>query len=394
MKQKRRILPDFNAKSWLRGIISKFLNIWKEVLQTLVIVIESSASFLCDVFLGAFLSIRALGRFIRVFLFSSITTAVNGVLLLCKKAKQTIRRSARDLWSKFDSWLKEKITPAQEAQKTRHLRRQLRQLLGIFYIGVPLFDNLLADLSFDFVIYICQFISFFTTWAGAAYYISNFARVIPGVLDASILFALVIQLTIIKLSRKGSAKKSGRQWLLLVFFTVVSICLSYVGTVNAVRKPYEGYTNIYEHDVYSNVDTLKKEIINGGGDISRIASRKRLATQASTVYLEIINQANNLGDDTANNIMAAIGDFKFSEEDVLHTLDEPDGYETLKEAYNNLIQAARANHLTRTAQDYLGQDYYTWRNSLEQRVTAYNTIATMSILHAFIRIYNMKAHDN
>lgn len=99
-----------------------------------------------------------------------------------------------------------------------------------------------------FVIIVClQFISFFTTWAGAKYYLGNVFPLAP------LFFTTGIQLGFFTFSNEAAQNENrkGGQIFLLCLFALISMCFSYTGLAMTALPPdieYEQTFNEYKSE--------------------------------------------------------------------------------------------------------------------------------------------------
>lgn len=271
----------------------------RNVLDIIVFLPEAAVLTIKHILNGIMHGFLLFGRFVHDYVPRVVFSLLEAIYAFSSRIKHLCSGIASGFVSSVrnKAELKERVT----ADETKQ-RKRLKQLLNTFHISVPLFENTASEIGYNFAIYICQGVSFFTTLGGASYYLSGIAEIIPGIVDAGFLTALLIQGMIIKLSKKRGTRKSTSQWLLLSLLTTVSICFSFIGTANITAPPYAKYSKQFDEKVYSSVSNILSMAKDDGyaGKLTAIGSPARLANLMYGKYSDVglmLSENQPVGDD-------------------------------------------------------------------------------------------------
>lgn len=176
--------------------------------------------------------------------------------------------------SKIDNFINER-----ESKKKQKIFQ--KAILEAAYANTPFLKYHLGQNLISIIMILLQFISIFTTYAGANYYLRGVNPLAP------VLFAIAIQAGLLYLANSyaNTTRKKGYHFLLLLLFTFISIVFSYTGLAivsippeNEYEKVYQEYStalNIVKNDLSTKALTdeeVQKEMNNFLAQIKNIAT--------------------------------------------------------------------------------------------------------------------------
>lgn len=152
------------------------------------------------------------------------------------------------------SWAKTLYASSDSKKKQKLFQSAIKEAA---YANTPFLKYHLSQKLISGIMVMLQTISFFTTYAGAKYYLHGVAPAAP------LLFALSIQLGLFYLANTYTAesKKHSKHLFQLSLFVLISIVISYTGMAIVSISPENEYKNSYKH-YYNEFESVKHELLS------------------------------------------------------------------------------------------------------------------------------------
>lgn len=159
------------------------------------------------------------------------------------------------------------------------------------YAGSPFIKYYLSRKATTFVMVCLQIISFFTTFAGAKYYLGNTAPFAPAAFTIAIQFAFFIYAT--KYSQTERQKKA--TGFLMVLFCLISATFSYTGLAVNTLPPENEYEKTYKEYI-SAAESIKEQLLEKNSTEQEInQAAQNLLINADALITEAESQFSSLG---------------------------------------------------------------------------------------------------
>lgn len=159
------------------------------------------------------------------------------------------------------------------------------------YAGSPFIKYYLGRKTVTFVMFCLQFISFFTTFAGAKYYLGN---VVPF---APLAFTIAIQVAFFLFSTRYSQTERRKRatGFLMVLFCLISATFSYTGLAVSTLPPENEYEKTYNEYV-SAAETVKNQLLEKNSTEEEINQEaQNLLIKADSLISAADSQVSSLG---------------------------------------------------------------------------------------------------